>query len=107
MKTFHGIIELPHSIDPRRMALLKERYAEKKKEHLLYCRNQAWMKNGGLIRRNATVICEKMSKTCQMGKHLVNGDLENHVKGPVIPFGTKVEYHPISAKRPVKGPPSW
>ena len=28
VKIFHGIIKLLHPIDPRRMALLKERYAE-------------------------------------------------------------------------------
>ena len=39
------------------------------------------------------------------GKHLVKGDLENHLfEGPVIPFGSMVEYHPISAKRSVEVP---
>ena len=31
-------------------------------------------------------------------KHLVKGDLENHLKAPVIPFGAMVEYQPTSAK---------
>ena len=46
VKICHGIIELLHLIDPSRMVLLKERYAEKK-EHLLYCCNRAWMKMVG------------------------------------------------------------
>ena len=37
-----------------------------------------------------------MSKTSwQMGKHLVNGDLENHLKA--LSFGAMVEYHPTPA----------
>ena len=28
----------------------------------------------------------------------MRGDLENHFKGQIIPFGAMVEYHPISAK---------
>ena len=27
--------------------------------------------------------------------------------GPTIPFGSMIEYHPISAKRPVETPPVW
>ena len=34
----------------------------------------------------------------QMRKHLMIGVSENHVEGPVIPFGAMVENHPISAK---------
>ena len=44
MKTYHGIIEPRHLIDPRRMGLLREQYAEQQKGRLrCYC-NQAWMK---------------------------------------------------------------
>ena len=28
----------------------------------------------------------------------MKGVLENHFKGPTIPFGSLVEYHPITAK---------
>ena len=38
------------------------------------------MKNGGRIPRNVTVICEMFKTACQMGKHHMNGDLENHFK---------------------------
>ena len=31
-------------------------------------------------------------------KHLMRGDLENHLKGQIIPCGAMVECHPISAK---------
>ena len=33
-----------------------------------------------------------------MGKHHTKDVLENHFEGPIIPFGSLVEYYPISAK---------
>ena len=57
VKIYHGISALLHLINPRRMAMRKERYAEERKGLLLYCCNLAWMKNGGLILRNAIAIC--------------------------------------------------
>ena len=60
------------------MVLLTERYGESRKELLQYCCNPAWMKRGGLIPWNVTVICETFKTSWQMGKHLVNGELENH-----------------------------
>ena len=54
MKIYPGIIELRHLIDLRRTVLLKERCAERRKEHLQYRCNQVWMKNGGQIPWNAT-----------------------------------------------------
>ena len=80
VKIYHGIIELQHLIDPRRMALLKEPHAEWKKEHLLYCCNQAWMKNGGLILWNAVAICDMSKTSWQMWKLLMKGDAEKHCK---------------------------
>ena len=50
------IIELQHLIDPSRVVLFKDRYAEDKKECLLYCCNQAWVKNGRLIIWNACYL---------------------------------------------------
>ena len=38
------------------------------------------MKNGGLIVRNAIIICEMCETSWQMGKHHMNGDLENDLK---------------------------
>ena len=67
-------------IDPRRMALLKERYAEKEKGRVQYCCNQAWMKNGGLTLWNAIAICETSKTSWQMGKDFTNDDLKNHLE---------------------------
>ena len=63
MKIYHGIIEFQHLIDPRRVGLLREWYAESKMGRLLYCCNQAWMKNGGLFLWNAFAICEVSTPT--------------------------------------------
>ena len=96
MKNYHGIIEPQHLIDPRRMAVLREQHAELKKE-LLLC-NQAWMKNGGLVQWFVAAICEVFKTSGQMGKHRLKGDSENNFEGPVIPFGSMVEYYLISAR---------
>ena len=42
VKIYHGIIEHQHRTDPRRMVLLKKRYAEKRKDLQQYCRNLDW-----------------------------------------------------------------
>ena len=39
-----------------------------------------WMKYVDLILYNITVICEIIMTSCQMGKHFMNDDLENHFK---------------------------
>ena len=56
------------------------------------------MKSGGQILRNAIVICETSKTSWQTGKHRMKDDLENHSKGPMIPFKATVEYHPTSPK---------
>ena len=61
---------------PRHMVL-----AELRKELLQCCCNQARTNNGGLIPWNAIPICETFEISYLMGKHLMNGDLENQSKG--------------------------
>ena len=72
----------------------------KKKRRNVCCiaPTRIWMTNGGLILWNAIAICEMSKTSCQMGKHHVQGDLENPLNGPVIPFGSMVENHLVSAK---------
>ena len=62
------------------IGIADEPYAEKRKRRLLYCCNEAWMKSGGLILWNAIAICEMSKTSWRMGKHVTNGDLENHLK---------------------------
>ena len=73
------------------MVLPEERYAEWKKGRLLYCCNQAWRKNGGLVLWNAIAICETLNISCLMGRHLTKGDSAN--QRTMIPFWSKDEYH--------------
>ena len=47
------------------------RFAASRKGRLLYCCNQAWMENGGLILWNANAICETFKISWQMGRHLI------------------------------------
>ena len=51
---------------------------------LLYCCNLVWMRNGGQTLWNALLVCGTLWRT--------------FFKGPIIPFGSSVEYYPISAK---------
>ena len=69
-----------------------------RKGHLLYCCNQVWMKKGGRILWSVTAICETFQISCLMGKHPNEQRFGEPFEGPIIPFGSMVEYHPISAK---------
>ena len=56
------------------------------------------MKVGGQILWNVMPICET-SQTCYlMGRRPMKDVLGNSFKGPIIPFGSLGEYHPITAK---------
>ena len=44
------------------------------------------VKNGKLILWNAVAVCEVFKTSWQMGEHLMNGDLENHIERPIIPL---------------------
>ena len=56
------------------------------------------MKNGWRIPWNATAICETFKTSRLMGRNLCERRFGVPFYGPVIPFGSMVEYHPISAK---------
>ena len=82
-KIDHGFIVHLHSIDPRPLVFPRDRCAESKKGRPQCRCIQAW-KNGGLIQWNAAVNFEMSETSWQMGKHLVNFDLENHPKARFI-----------------------
>ena len=44
------------------------------------------------------LTCETFKNSCLMEKLHTRDVLGNHLKGPIIPFGSLVEYHPITAK---------
>ena len=55
------------------------------------------MKNGGQIPWNAFPICETFKISCLMGKTQYERRFGEPIKAPIIPFGSLVEYYPISA----------
>ena len=60
--------------------------------------NFARLKSEWLILSNVTAICEMSKTSWQTGNALGKDDVENHsFKGPVFPFDSIVEYHPLSA----------
>ena len=56
------------------------------------------MKAGGQILWNASPICETSQIYFLMGRRPMRYVLGNPFKGPIIPFGSLVEYYPITAK---------
>ena len=56
------------------------------------------MKLGGQIPWNAILICEMFKISYLMGRLHMRDVVGNHFKGPIIPFGSLVEYYNISAK---------
>ena len=56
------------------------------------------MKVGGQIPWNVTPICETSQICYLMGRRPNERRFGQPLKGPIIPFGSLVEYHPITAK---------
>ena len=74
--------------------LLKKQCAEWKNN---LC-NVVAMKVGGHILWNVMPICETSQICCPMGRRPMIDVLGHPFTGPIIPFGSLVEYHPITAK---------
>ena len=56
------------------------------------------MKIGGQILWNVIPICETSQIYCLMGESHMKDVFVHPCKGPIIPFGSLVENHPITAK---------
>ena len=97
VKIFPGIIVRRHHTDRKQMGLRKGQCAELRNAPLLCCFNQFWMKIGGQIPWNVVPICETLQISYLMGK-LHERRFGKPFKGPIIPFGSLVEYYPITAK---------
>ena len=65
------------------------------------------MKVGGQILWNALLFCETFQDLLSDVKTPYERRFGEPFNGPIIPFGSLVEYYPISAKRPVKNPSIW
>ena len=95
VKNYHGIIVHQRAIGPRQIVLLKERYAESKKELLLQSGlDQKWWAHSlecYCYLRNVQDFLADEKRPCERG-------FGQPFKGSVIPFGSMVEHHPISAE---------
>ena len=98
VKISPGIIARLHHTDQKHIGLLKERCAEWKKAPLPCCCNQVWMKVGRKIPWNAKPICEMFKISDLMGRPHIERRFGQPFKGPIILFGSLVEYHLFTAK---------
>ena len=96
----------PHRSETQ-MVLLRGRYAELKKKRLLYCCNQAWMNNGGLVLWNAIAICEMFKTSWQMGQNLMRRRFGEPLRCPFFFLGVSGWVSSDFFKGPVKAPPIW
>ena len=97
-KIYLVIIELQHLIDPRQMALLKEPSEECKEGTSAILPQsgldeQWWADFYGMLYLSA-----KRHRSLVWWEDTIRDVLGNLFKGLIIPFGSLVEYHPISAK---------
>ena len=56
------------------------------------------MKFGGQIQWNVILICEIFKISCLIGRLHTKDVLEKFLNEQIIPFGSLVAYHPITAK---------
>ena len=66
-------------------------------ELLQHCCNQVCMKNGGRISWNVSAICDTIQDPLSDGRTPYERRFGEPIKEPIIPFGSLIEYHPISA----------
>ena len=98
VKIFRGFIELRHVTVPKQMVFLKERYAASRKELQQYCYNQDLMKTGGLDSAECQCYLRNVQDLLTEGKTPFERRFGEPFKGPMIPCGAMVEYHPVSAR---------
>ena len=96
VKIYHGVIERLHLIETNGFA---ERAVRRIKEGTSAILLQSGLDEQiGRLPWSVTAICETFKTSYLMGRRPTKDVLENHSKGPIIPFGSIIENHPISAK---------
>ena len=80
------------------MGLLTEQCAEENKAPLLYCCNQVWTEIGCADSMECFAFLRNIQDLLSDRKTSYEGRFGQPFKGPIIPFGSLVEYYPISAK---------
>ena len=98
VKIFPGIIVRRHHTDRKQMGVAEgavRRVKEGTSAVLLqWGLNESWWADSMECKTHLRNIQDLLSD----GKLHTRDVLENHFKGPIIPFGSLVEYHPITAK---------
>ena len=98
VKNYPGNIVRQHHTDQKQIGLLKEQCAEWKNGHLRFCCNQVWMNNWWVDSTECYCYLRNIQGLLSEWNTPYEGRFGIPFKGPVIPFGAMVEYHPISAK---------
>ena len=98
MKTYPGIIVRQHRTDPRQNGIAEKAVRRIEEGTSTILLESCMDEKGRADSTEFCVVCETFKTSYRTGKHLMNGDLENQSVGPVIPLGSMIEYHPISAE---------
>ena len=98
VKISPGIIARLHRIDPRRMVLLMERYAAQKEGTSAVLLQPGLDEKWWLILWNAVAFLRNVQDLLADGKTPYERRSGEPSKGPIIPFGSLVEYHLFCAK---------
>ena len=80
LKIYHGIIELRHLIDPRRMVLAEEAVRRVKEGTSAVLLQSGLDEKWWAASLECCSVCEMFKNSWKMGKLLMKGDSENHFK---------------------------
>ena len=98
VKISPGIIARLHHIDQTQMGLLREQCAEWKKAPLPYCCKSSLYEKWWADSMECFPFLRKIQDLLSDGKTPCERRFGQPFKGPIIPFGSLVEYYPIPAK---------
>ena len=105
MKNYPGIIVRQHHTDQKRMGLLREQCVELKEGTSAVLLQSGLGEKWWADSMECYCYLRNIQDPLSDGRHPMKGGLEYHLNGPVIPFGSMVECHPVSAERPIESAP--
>ena len=98
VKIFPGIIVRRHHTDQKQMGLLKEQCAECKEGTSAVLLQSGLNENWWADSMECYTYLRNVTDLLSDGKTPYERRFGQPFKGPIIPFGSLVEYHPITAK---------